>query len=185
MAITLITCLYMLIQAIYVTSVGILSIRIRALPDAFSEIDDMTPHFLFIKICHNTKESNGIQIYNAMGEGKYLNLWKQKLSIILSTIEKGGNEEGLKLSAEEFKQSGDRPSAGYGFRLDIVNGFIPPKSGSAVARDLKETLDSEPRFKKIAQNKKITIKMGVGFLLKITVINITANINIKDYERNQ
>ena len=43
MAITLITCLYMLIQAIYVTSVGILSIRIRALPDAFSEIDDMTP----------------------------------------------------------------------------------------------------------------------------------------------
>lgn len=48
MAITLITCLYMLIQAIYVTSVGILSIRIRALPDAFSEIDDMTPHFLFI-----------------------------------------------------------------------------------------------------------------------------------------
>ncbi len=49
MAITLITCLYMLIQAIYVTSVGILSIRIRALPDAFSEIDDMTPHFLFYK----------------------------------------------------------------------------------------------------------------------------------------
>lgn len=45
MAITLITCLYILTQAIYITSVGILSIRIRALPDAFSKIDDVTPHF--------------------------------------------------------------------------------------------------------------------------------------------
>jgi len=42
----------MLIQAIYTTSVGILSICIRALPDASNEIDDATPHFLFIVIRH-------------------------------------------------------------------------------------------------------------------------------------
>ena len=100
-----------------------------------------------------------------MGEGKYLNLWKQELSIILSTIEKGKGKE--QLSSEIFKQSGNRQK--YGFRLDIVNGIVPTKSGTAVARDLKEVLDSSALFKKIAQDKKITIRMGKDFCLNIKV----------------
>lgn len=87
----------------------------------------------------------------------------------MSTIKKGGNIEGIKLSAEKFEQSGDRINSGYGFRLDIINGIVPTKSGTAVARDLKEVLDSSTLFKEIAQDKKITIRMGKDFCLSIKV----------------
>ena len=109
-----------------------------------------------------------------MREGKYLNLWKRELPIILSTIEKGGSEKGLKLSAEMFNKSGDSTNSGYGFRLDIINGIVPTKSGSAVARDLKEILDSSTLFKNIASKKQITIQMGKDFCLNIKVHNISS-----------
>lgn len=102
-----------------------------------------------------------------MGEGKYLNLWKGELSFILSAIEKGGAEK--KLSSEEFQHSGNREVSGYTFRLDISNGNVPEKSNTAVARDLKKTLDDSRKFREIAQNKKITIRMGVEFILIVRV----------------
>ena len=60
---------------------------------------------------------------------------------------------------------------GYSFRLDINNGTIPTKSNTAVARDLKKVLDSSIEFRSIPQNKQITIRMGVKFILTIEIIN--------------
>ena len=102
-----------------------------------------------------------------MGKGKYLTLWEQKLPIILSAIEEGGSKK--QLSPEEFEQQGNRVASGYTFRLDISNGIIPIKKGSAVARDLKEVLDNSIRFKNIAKDKHITIKMGNKFILIIEI----------------
>lgn len=110
------------------------------------------------------------KFHNTMRKGKYLNLWRQKLPIILSAIKKGGSKE--QLSSKEFQQNGDREKAGYGFRLDITNGIVPTKSNTAVARDLKEILDSSSLFKDIAQNKQITIRMGIEFILTIEVYRI-------------
>ncbi len=104
-----------------------------------------------------------------MEKGKYLNLWKDKLSMILSIIKEGGGEK--QLDSEEFYQVGDRNSSGYGFRLDITNGIVPTKNGTAVARDLKEVIDGCTMFREIAKNKQITIRMGKDFRLIMKVTN--------------
>lgn len=74
-----------------------------------------------------------------------------------------------KLSSEEFQHCGNRKVSGYTFRLDISNGNVLEKSNTAVARDLKKTLDDSRKFREIAQNKKITIRMGVEFILIVRV----------------
>ena len=157
----------MLTQVIYITSVGILSICTWALPDASNEIDDVTPHFLFIVI-HHERSQSGIICCN-MEKEKYLNLWAQELPFILSAIRNGGGEKAL--SGEKFQLNGNRTKSGYSFRLDINNGTIPTKSNTAVARDLKKVLDSSIEFRSIPQNKQITIRMGVKFILTIEIIN--------------
>ena len=60
--------------------------------------------------------------------------------------------------------------SGYSFRLDIANGIVPRKSGSAVARDLKKVLDESSDFKKLANEKSITIKLNTRFELIVQVI---------------
>lgn len=55
--------------------------------------------------------------------------------------------------------------------LDIANGIVPRKKGSAVARDLKKVLDESPDFKRLAnENKYITIRLNSDFELIVQVI---------------
>lgn len=103
-----------------------------------------------------------------MGKGKYLRIWEKELSFILSAIEKGGDQK--RLSPEEFQQSGNRISSGYSFRLSIINGIVPTKSNTAVARDLKEILDYSRDFRHIAKGKSILIRMNKSFELEVKVI---------------
>lgn len=98
----------------------------------------------------------------------YVNVWTNILPYILQSIEKGSGT--YNLNPELFLNVGNRKSSGYGFRLDIVNGDIPRKDGSAVARDLKIVLDNSLKFKELSRGCNITIRMGKYFDLHIDVL---------------
>lgn len=102
-----------------------------------------------------------------MKKGKYLHLWEKELPFIISAIKK--NYDKKELRCEDFQASGDRVSSGYGFRLDIINGNVPTKNGTAVARDLKQILENCREFKNIAKDKSILIRMGKSFELEVRV----------------
>lgn len=99
--------------------------------------------------------------------GKYYDIWTAELSFIIKAIHEGNGSK--KLDESEFTAVGNRKASGYGFRLDISNGDVPVKSGSAVARDLKRVLDESTEFKKLAQGKNIIINMGKDFNLNVKV----------------
>ncbi len=95
----------------------------------------------------------------------YIEVWTKILPYILQSLKNGGGS--YNLNPELFLNVGNRKSSGYGFRLDIVNGKVPVKSGSAVARDLKTVLESCSEFRSLSLNKTITIRMGRNFDLHI------------------
>lgn len=72
---------------------------------------------------------------------KYVELWQQVLPKILEFLADEENKElKLPLNREMFIAVGNRVNSGYTFRLDILNGEVPTKAGSAVARDFNPTL---------------------------------------------
>ena len=54
--------------------------------------------------------------------------------------------------------------------MEIVDGIVPRKKGSAVARDLKKVLDESVDFKTLANGKSITISLNTNFELIVQVI---------------
>ena len=98
----------------------------------------------------------------------YLEIWQEKLPYINEAITNGTGI--IEMDPDSFFEAGNRGSSGYGFRLDIENGYVPSKAGSAVARDLKEVLDDSLEFQKLAKNKNIVIRMGRDFELEVRVI---------------
>ncbi len=90
---------------------------------------------------------------------KYEEIWEANLPKILECIEKGGSSDAL-CQKSVFVEKGERKASGHTFRLDINDGEVPEKSGSAVARDLKRVLDSSLEFKRISKGKKIVIRLG-------------------------
>lgn len=101
---------------------------------------------------------------------KYQIFWKNHLPLILEKIQEANathKAQGITLNREEFEAIGNRSNSGYGFRMDIVNGVIPTKSGTSVARDLKYVLDRSVKFMELAENRTLTIRMGKDFILEI------------------
>lgn len=99
--------------------------------------------------------------------GLYIEIWKKYLNDLLSMIKQHQGE--IPVDSSLFKSVGNRKASGYSFRLDIENGFIPPKSNSAVARDLKKVLDESTEFQKIAKSKNIMIRLDSQFKLIVQV----------------
>ena len=102
---------------------------------------------------------------NTKGNSLYLDLWEKNLPVILKLIGNGGGD--CQLSSKEFEECGNRKN--FSFRLDISNGNIPVKAGSAVARDLKTALDSCPSFKSKAVGKQITIRLDSQFVIHVAI----------------
>lgn len=96
--------------------------------------------------------------------GKYTEIWESELAFIKEATSKR-NVSKKKLSKAAFEAAGNRKN--YGFRLDIMNGIVPTKRGTAVARDLKAVLDEDEDFKDLAKDKYILIQMGKSFELKV------------------
>lgn len=99
------------------------------------------------------------------GNSLYLDLWEKNLPVILKLIDNGSGD--CQLSAKEFEKCGNRKS--FSFRLEISNGNVPVKAGSAVARDLKTALDSSPSFKSKAVGKQIAIRLDSQFVLHVAI----------------
>lgn len=104
-----------------------------------------------------------------MGSNKYVHIWQQVLPEILRFLAVEGNGTNIKipLNKDVFWEVGNRISSGYTFRLDIVNCDIPRKSGSAVARDLKEVLDNSDEFRRYVRGKNLMIRLDSKFVLHI------------------
>lgn len=100
-----------------------------------------------------------------MSEELYVQIWEDNVSTIIKFIQEGGGEKYLDVA--RFEEVGNRDN--YRFRLDIENGNIPVKNGSAVARDLKLVLDKDKDLKSLAKDKNIVIQMGSKFDLHVIV----------------
>lgn len=102
----------------------------------------------------------------------YTDFWTEMVPIIIKAIENGGCS--CKIEKSVLESLGNRTHSGYSFRLDIFDGVIPRKSGSAVARDLKEVLDENQEFKRLAKNERIVIRMNelddMSYQLQIMVL---------------
>ena len=101
---------------------------------------------------------------------KYVELWQKVLPEILEFLSDEENEElELPLNGEMFVAVGNRVYSGYTFRLDIFNGVVPTKDGSAVARDLKAVLDDSTKFKEYAAGKYIEMRLDKKFVMHILI----------------
>lgn len=103
-----------------------------------------------------------------MGKDLYVSIWKAALPKILEKIANGGYNS-IQMNPRLFKMASinGRKGSGFGFRLEINNAVVPKKQGSAVARDLKEVLDESLKFKSLAKDKNIIIRLGKDFVLEI------------------
>ena len=101
---------------------------------------------------------------------KYVELWQQVLPKILEFLADEENEGlELPLNGEMFVAVGNRVNSGYTFRLDIINGEVPTKAYSAVARDLKAVLDDNKKFKEYAADKYIEMRLNKEFVMHILI----------------
>lgn len=104
-----------------------------------------------------------------MEKDLYVSVWKDALPKILEKIANGGYNS-IQMNPQLFKMAASikgREKSGFGFRLEINNAVVPEKQGSAVARDLKKVLDEDLKFKSLAKDKNIIIRMGKDFVLGI------------------
>lgn len=97
-----------------------------------------------------------------MGKGLYIDLWKEQLPIIKRAII--AKRDCFQLSRSMFESVGNRQK--YSFRLDMKE---PKISHSAVARDLKQVLDSDSEICGFTQNTHIIICMNNKFKVEVTV----------------
>ena len=103
-----------------------------------------------------------------LGKDLYVQIWQDYLPEILYAIT--STTKTMKLNRSLFESVGNRKKSGYTFRLEIVDGIVPRKKGSAVARDLKKVLDKSIDFKTLANKKSIIISLNTNFELVVQVI---------------
>ncbi|HBV83869.1 MAG TPA: hypothetical protein DEB74_14005 [Lachnospiraceae bacterium] len=126
-----------------------------------TKLRNSKPNYYYNNTIENSNQNN-------LGKELYVKIWKGYLPIILSAIK--CKQKTMTLDRSLFESAGNRKNSGYSFRLDIANGIVPRKSGSAVARDLKKVLDKSIDFKTLANKKSITISLNTNFELIVQVI---------------
>jgi len=104
-------------------------------------------------------------------KGLYSALWNRHLKEIYEALNNSitqNKECLLPMNSREFTIAGDRPVAGYRFRLEIVNGKVTNNiSGSAVARDLFVTLSQDISQKEWLAGREIMIRLDGKFILHL------------------
>lgn len=110
-----------------------------------------------------------------MEERKYLLTWKKYLPVIRLHLKRSLNEEQqFKLNITDFESAGERGKSGYTFNLQMENGKVMNNiSGSAVARDLYESLKNDEAAKAFLQDKSVKISVGKSFMLTIKTSHIS------------
>jgi hypothetical protein len=104
-----------------------------------------------------------------MEERKYLQTWKKYIPVIRLYLKKSlVEDQQFKLNITDFESAGDRGKSGYTFNLQMENGkVINNISGSAVARDLYESLKADEVIKAFLQDKSVKISVGKSFMLTV------------------
>lgn len=113
---------------------------------------------------------NNVNKISNMDKNKYIEIWEDVLPKILRVLKEDKDNGVISLDDSRFFNVGNRKNSGYTFRLDIINGVVPCKSGSAVARDLKQVLDSSIEFKKLAKDFYLIIRLNKEFKLHLSKI---------------
>jgi len=108
-----------------------------------------------------------------MGKNLYIKIWEDELPHILDFLRGEEKNVVISLKSSRFSDVGNRENSGYTFRLDIINGVVPHKSGSAVARDLKQVLDSSNEFKELAKDSVLSIRLNKEFELQLQIYRST------------
>lgn len=103
-------------------------------------------------------------------EGKYLQLWKKYMPVIRLLLKKSGDQK-LQLYRHEFETTGVRNKSGYSFNIEMVNGKVMNKiSGTAVAKDLVQSMNENPDLNAWLKSQNIKISMGRSFELNLQKI---------------
>lgn len=104
-----------------------------------------------------------------MEERKYLQTWKKYIPVIRLYLKKSvAEDQQFKLNITDFESAGDRGKSGYTFNLQMENGKVTNNiSGSAVARDLYESLKADEVIKAFLQEKSVKISVGKSFMLTV------------------
>ncbi|MDB5134751.1 MAG: hypothetical protein JWP37_1354 [Mucilaginibacter sp.] len=110
-----------------------------------------------------------------MEERKYLQTWKKYIPVIRLYLKKSlVEDQQFKLNITDFESAGDRGKSGYTFNLQMENGKVTNNiSGSAVARDLYESLKADELIKAFLQEKSVKISVGKSFMLTIKTGHIS------------
>ncbi|MEO6850462.1 MAG: hypothetical protein ABI203_12040 [Mucilaginibacter sp.] len=111
-----------------------------------------------------------------MEERKYLQTWKKYIPVIRLHLKKSvAEEQQFKLNITDFESAGERGKSGYTFNLQMENGKVKNNiSGSAVARDLYESLKNDEIIKAFLQDKSVKISVGKSFMLTIKTVHISS-----------
>jgi hypothetical protein len=111
-----------------------------------------------------------------MEERKYLQTWKKYAAVIRLHLKRSSNEEQhFLLNKTDFESAGDRGKSGYTFNMLIENGKVVNNiSGSAVARDLFETIKTDEVMKEFLKEKTVKINVGKAFMLTIKTSHISS-----------
>ena len=111
-----------------------------------------------------------------MEERKYLQTWKKYIPVIRLHLKKSvAEEQQFKLNITDFESAGERGKSGYTFNLQMENGKVKNNiSGSAVARDLFESLKNDDLIKAFLQDKSVKISVGKSFMLTIKTVHISS-----------
>jgi hypothetical protein len=101
--------------------------------------------------------------------GKYLDLWAKQRENIKSKMKNANSVQIIQFSESEFSKVGNRKS--YSFNLEFNNGIVSNNiSGSAVARDLAETLEGSKEIREILKNGYFKFNLNNSFCLRIQKI---------------
>ena len=109
-----------------------------------------------------------------MSHELYVPIWKKTVADIIDMLDLFPASSSIQLAGEDFKAAGDRDH--YGFRLELLNGKVVNNiEGSAVARDLFNTMLNFPKGLEFLSSKHVTIRMNENFTLLLQQEESTPN----------
>lgn len=97
--------------------------------------------------------------------GQYYPLWESNRARIIKAIVYGGGM--FTLSESDLILRGNRDS--YTFRIEYCDGQPVKRGGSAVARDLQDTIEQYKFFSEVMKGKDVIIRMTSSFEVVVNV----------------
>lgn len=103
---------------------------------------------------------------NKSSSGIYCDLWTKQRMFIKDKLRNASTKQSIQLNSHDFNKVGNRKN--YSFNLEFINCIVSnDNSGSAVARDLAQVLESSNEIKGILKTGHYKINMDKQFCLWI------------------